>query len=128
MSINVSTFMGFENSEAMMKNNAKSFPQNNSVNTVNSNTGENLTVYTNGIGLPSQQYVLMASTQITVNNNLRETLKYLRTRGRKIKKEHVFGELWQILNTENEQSEKIPYQGDLIDFEIDSNKKNIFAA
>lgn len=76
-----------------------------------------------------QLSVLKASTQITLNNSLKETLKYLREHAIKTsKKEHVFGELWDIFSASNDASEKNPYKGELYDFEIDKNAKNIFAA
>ncbi len=81
-------------------------------------------VYTN-----PQLSVLKASTQISINNTLKETLKYLKAHANeKRHKEPVFGELWNILSTSNEASEKNPYQGELFDFQINMNAKNIFAA
>ncbi len=81
-------------------------------------------VYTN-----PQMSVLKASTQITLNESLKETLKYLKEHAnRKVAKEPVLGELWNIFTANNEASEKNPYHGELYDFEIDKNAKNIFAA
>ena len=81
-------------------------------------------VYTN-----PQMSVLKASTQITLNESLKETLKYLKEHAnRKVTKEPVLGELWNIFTANNEASEKNPYHGELYDFEIDKNAKNIFAA
>ena len=81
-------------------------------------------IYTN-----SQLAVLKASTQISVNGTLKETLKYLKTHaGKKQVKEPVFGELWNIFSANNQASERNPYKGELCDFEIDKNAKNIFAA
>ena len=128
MSISVSTSMGFGNQE-LLKNNAKEVLQNNGVEAnKNADVSQKSAVFSYGTGLPSHQFVMMASTQITVNNTLRETLKYLKNRERKVKREPVLGELWQIMTTDNEQSEKNPYHGDLIDFEIDAKARNIFAA
>lgn len=128
MSINISTSMGFENSE-IIKNNAKNILQQNGVETVKANNAsQEIISFNNGLGFPAQNYVLMASTQITVNNTLRETLQYLKNHRNNTKKEPVLGELWAIMNTENNSSEENPYHGDLLDFEIDSNTKNIFAA
>lgn len=70
----------------------------------------------------SQVSVLKASTQITLNNSLKETLKYLSSK--KSSKKHILGELWE----EYEQTDKSVYDGELLDFEIDKNIKNIFAA
>ena len=128
MSINVSTSMGFGNQD-ILRNTAKEILQSNGVETAKqAEAAQKSVIFTNGMGLPSHQYVLMASTQITVNNTLRETLKYLKNRERRVKKEPVLGELWQIMSADNEESEKNPYHGDLIDFEIDAKAKNIFAA
>lgn len=76
-----------------------------------------------------QMSVIKASTQITLNNSLKETLKYLKEHAnKKVVKEPVLGELWNIFTTNNESSEKNPYKGELYNFEIDKNARNIFAA
>lgn len=76
-----------------------------------------------------QMSVLKASTQITLNESLKETLKYLKEHARKNdNKKPVLGELWNIFETNNNASEQNPYRGELYDFEIDKNAKNIFAA
>lgn len=76
-----------------------------------------------------QLSVIKASTQISINNSLKETLKYLKNHAnKKSVKAPVLGELWNIFSSNNEASEKNPYKGDLYDFEIDKNAKNIFAA
>ena len=76
-----------------------------------------------------QLSVLKASTQITLNESLKETLKYLKEHAnKKVAKKPVLGELWSIFTTNNEASEKNPYHGELYEFEIDKNAKNIFAA
>ena len=81
-------------------------------------------IYTN-----PQFNVLKASTQITISNSLKETLKYLKTHSvQKQKKTPIFGELWNIFEANNEASEENPYKGELYDFQIDKNAKNIFAA
>ena len=73
--------------------------------------------------------VLKASTQITLNKTLNETLKYLRAHAyKKVQKEYVLGELWEMFSANNDAAEKNPYKGELYDFEIDKNAKNIFAA
>ncbi len=76
-----------------------------------------------------QLSVIKASTQISINNTLKETLKYLKAHANeKRHREPVFGELWNILAMDNQASENNPYQGELYDFQIDKNAKNIFAA
>ncbi len=81
-------------------------------------------IYTN-----SQLAVLKASTQISINGTLKETLKYLKSHaGKRQLKEPVLGELWNIFSANNQASEQNPYKGELCDFQIDKNAKNIFAA
>ena len=74
---------------------------------------------------PNPQFsIIQASSQITLNNSLKETLKYLKSHtNNKPKKQPVLGELWEIANKED-----LEYKGELIDFVIDSSLKNIFAA
>lgn len=72
-----------------------------------------------------QLAVIKASSQITMNNTLKETLKYLKSHAnQKITKEPVLGELWEKLNSANEDN----YKGELLDFQIDDTAVNIFAA
>ena len=81
-------------------------------------------VYTN-----PQLSVIKASTQISINNSLKETLKYLKNHAaNKTVKQPVLGELWNMFSANNEESDENPYKGELYDFEIDKNAKNIFAA
>lgn len=74
---------------------------------------------------PNPQFsIIQASSQITLNNSLKETLKYLKSHtNNKPKKQPVLGELWEIANKED-----LEYKGELIDFVVDSSLKNIFAA
>jgi hypothetical protein len=68
--------------------------------------------------------ILRASSQITLNDSFKETLKYLKIYGnKKTKKEPVFGDLWNIISKEEND-----YEGELVDFVVDSSLKNIFAA
>ena len=70
-----------------------------------------------------QLAIIKASSQISINNSLKETLKYLKTHANKKEiKKHVLGEIWNTVKTE------VEYNGELIDFEIDLFAKNIFAA
>ena len=69
--------------------------------------------------------ILKASTQISLNNSLKETLNYLKKRTtKKVSQNAKFGELWEILG----ESKETNYDGDLVDFVVDKNLKNIFAA
>ena len=72
-----------------------------------------------------QLAVIKASSQISMNNTLKETLKYLKSHAnKKITKEPVLGELWDKLNNAESDS----YKGELLDFQIDNTAVNIFAA
>lgn len=78
-------------------------------------------IYTN-----QQLAVLKASAQISMNNSLKETIKYLKKHAtKKIQKEPVLGEIWDLTSKLKEEE---PYKGELSDYEIDSTLKNIFAA
>ena len=72
----------------------------------------------------AQLSIIKASSQISMNSSLEETLKYLKSCGnKKIAKQHILGDLWNI--KEKNQKE---YTGELLDFVIDNTKANIFAA
>ena len=72
-----------------------------------------------------QLAVIKASSQITLNNSLKETLKYLKSHANeKITKKPVLGELWDKLSNSKDSS----YKGELLDFQIDDKAVNIFAA
>lgn len=71
-----------------------------------------------------QLAIIKASSQITLNNSLKETLKYLKSHSNnKNNKKPILGELWEEI-----EGKEISYEGELIDFEIDMSAKNIFAA
>ena len=70
-----------------------------------------------------QLAIIKASAQISANGTLKETLKYLKEHAtKKTTKAPVLGELWNLLNNE------VEYEGELVDFVIDENAKNIFIA
>ena len=72
-----------------------------------------------------QLAIIKASSQISANETLKETLKYLKEHAtKKVVKEPVFGELWELLNN----NETTTYEGELVDFVIDDSAKNIFIA
>ena len=78
----------------------------------------------NKVDYNAQLDILKASSQISLNNSLKETLKYLKTKANKKNvKQPVFGELWNTLSKEDTD-----YQGELINFVIDDSIENIFAA
>lgn len=128
MGLNVSTTM-FENRE-FLKSAAKNILSQSS-------TSENAVtrIIDRTVFDVSESYVnpqlsvIKAATQISVNSTLNETLKYLKLHAnQKTTKTPVLGELWNIFSANNEASEENPYKGDLYDFVIDKNIKNIFAA
>ena len=76
----------------------------------------------------SQLAIIKASEQMSINDSLKETLKYLKNHaGLKAQKEPVFGEIWDLFNKEIIKDD-LSYEGELADFEIDDSVKNIFAA
>lgn len=71
-----------------------------------------------------QLAILKASSQISMNSNLKETLKYIKSQAHKKQtKQPVFGELWNSLN-----ETELHNENELLEFEIDNNAKNIFIA
>ena len=71
-----------------------------------------------------QLAILKASSQISMNKELKETLKYIKSQtNKKQTKTPTFGELWNIISSDDEK-----YEGELLDFVIDVNAKNIFIA
>lgn len=71
-----------------------------------------------------QLAIIKASSQISLNANLKETLKYLKSNAvKKVTKEPVFGELWSLFS-----KEEVSYDGELADFILDESLVNIFAA
>lgn len=86
----------------------------------------NQTIFKNEANaINSQLAILQTSTQITLNNSLKDTLKYLRNNAHKKEvKKPVFGELWEI--STHDESEI--YNGELSDYIVDTNSNNIFVA
>ena len=126
MDINVSTSMGFEN-QNFLKNAAQSILQKNGVNPekaediVNTAIFETMT-HTN----TSDISFISTAAQIALNNSLRETLNYLKTRANK--KKYVLGEIWEEFVLNQNENDAESYCGELYDYEIDENLENIFAA
>lgn len=131
MGFNVSTTTMFETGD-MVRSNAKSILTNTSSAAKAAASTANSTIFDNEAFVTSQNSqlaIIKAATQISVNSTLNETLKYLKTHAnRKITKTPILGELWNIVSTNNESTEENPYKGELIEFQIDKNVKNIFAA
>ncbi len=135
MGLNVSASLTYnlDNSE-ILRSTAKNILNKSGASTEATQKIIEKTLFNNDIALREsytnpQLSVLKASTQITLNESLKETLKYLKEHAnKKVAKKPVLGELWSIFTTNNEASEKNPYHGELYEFEIDKNAKNIFAA
>ncbi len=123
MGINIThtmnSFQQFENRENL-RNAAKNIlnKQNASQETVQKIVDKTVFEYN------PQLSIIKASSQISVNNSLKETLKYLKSHAaKKPAKEPVLGELWNIVKENTESADN-----ELYDFEIDNSVENIFAA
>ena len=129
MGLNVSASMGFENRD-MLKNTAKNILERSGAGKEAVSRITDTAIFANEQAYTNSQLsVLKASTQITVNNTLSETLKYLKAHAyKKSVKKPILGELWNTFTANNDGSEEKPYHGELIDFQIDKNVRNIFAA
>lgn len=72
-----------------------------------------------------QLAIIKASSQISMNTPLKETLKYLKnSTNKKALKKAKLGEFWELFNNTAQEE----YEGELIDLIINPNKDNIFAA
>ena len=108
--MNVSLATGLENQQ-FISTSAKMLEQKTSENAgQRAQTTSSVISEQASLSTMSQFSVLKASTQITLNNSLKETLKYLQAHANDRRKEHIFGELWKILSTTNEEAEKNPYR------------------
>ena len=125
MSINITHTMNsfqFESKENL-RNAAKDILNRQGVDAQKTNKILEQTIFTTK-NSNTQLDILKSSSQITLNDSLKETLKYLKNNAyKKRKKEPVLGELWNIINNEEKS-----YDGELVDFVVDSSLKNIFAA
>ena len=124
MNINVSTNMGFQNQD-FFKNAAKEILQKKNADSEASNEFSQKTILGSVLNNSSKLSILEASTQITLNNSLKETLRYLQAHANDKRKKYVLGELWDRFENIDNYDEKA---AELLDFEIDDNAKNIFAA
>ena len=121
MGINVSTSMGFENRD-FLHNTAKQILKKSGANDENA---ESILKNANSLNYDrSREFnIYSASAQVTLNNSLKETLKYLKAHANDRRKRYILGELWEKFENADDT-----YQGELFDFEVDYNLKNIFAA
>ncbi len=125
MGINIThtmnTYQGFENRENL-RNAAKNIlnRQNASNETVQKIIDKTVFDYN------PQLSIIKASTQISVNSSLKETLKYLKEHAnKKPVKEPVLGELWNLAEKSKSEDNE---NNELYDFEVDNSLENIFAA
>lgn len=129
MGLNVSTSMGFENRE-QLKNTARNILKNGGASSEASSKIVDETIFNNKRAYTdmysnSQLSIIKASTQISLNSSLKETLKYLKSHSnRKVEKQAVFGEIWNSFSENTNNQETV----ELFEFEIDENVENIFAA
>ena len=71
----------------------------------------------------AQLAIIKASSKISTNDKLKETLKYLKSHSaKKAEKKPVLGELWNLFNDETKEYQPID------DIEVDYSLENIFAA
>ena len=72
----------------------------------------------------AQLAIIKASSQISMNGKLKETLKYLKSHpSKKADKKPVLGELWNLFS-----QEELGTFDELNEIEIDFSRDNIFAA
>lgn len=126
MAINITHTMNsfqFE-SRDNLRNAARNILSKQGVSTETAHKFVEQTIFSNDAYNP-QLSIIKASSQITLNNSMKETLKYLKSHAnRKVNKEPVLGELWNLLELKDDNN----YEGELVDFVIDSSARNIFAA
>jgi len=125
MDINVSTSMGFENRNFLKKDSQDSQnSQNSHKDSEKKQSGKHVTLPASDFIYSSELNSIYASSQIKLNDSLKETLTYLKKHSKDRAKKHIFGELWEKMNQEKDE-----YNIDtLIDFVIDNDSENIFAA
>lgn len=127
MGINITQATGgyqFENRENM-RNAAKNIlnKQGASEEAINNIMEQTIFDYDTIKYSDAQRSIIKASSQLNLSSNLKETLKYLKSHPvKKVEKEPVLGELWNLFNNETKKSD------DIIELDIDYTAENIFAA
>lgn len=126
MTLNITQAMNsfqFE-SRDNLKNAARNILSKQGASTETAHKFVEQTIFSNDSYNP-QLSIIKASSQISLNNSMKETLKYLKSHANKrVNKTPVLGELWNLLELKDDNS----YEGELVDFVIDSSARNIFAA
>ena len=125
MGINVWTTMGFENRN--FQNETAHKPEQKGAVTEENSVQNSATVrtYVPAEGIKADLGIYIPVSQFTQTASLKETLKYLQAHAKEKRKRYVLGELWESLGDYDGEDD---YSGELVDFEIDSGIKNIFAA
>ena len=128
MNLNVSqtlTGFQFENKENL-RNTAKKILNKQGATPESTQKILEQTIFFNDSTKNTQNTILLTSSQITLNNSLRESLNKLKKQNRnnKQKKEPILGELWASMD----ENSNIDYSNELFEYEIDSSLKNIFIA
>lgn len=115
--------MGFEKRENL-RDSAKNILQRKGSDSSNAGRIAESVVYDFVEDNLTGQTVLKATTQVSFDKNLKDTLNYLRAHANdRRKKEYILGELWQTFSDKKDSC-----TNELIDFVVDFNSKNIFAA
>lgn len=126
MGINISSSMNFKNQQ-FPKKSAKEAAKKNDAE---SNEAENFSERVYSANSKSVSFIetnlFKSLADVALNNSLNETLAYLKAQTYDKHKKYVLGELWEQFN-QNKTEDEI-FQGELIDFEVDNNLENIFAA
>ena len=127
MAITISHTMSnsqYENKEAL-KQVAKNILSKQSASEKVVDSIINKSLFNNQFEQNSQVKLLNTQAFIVMNSSLKESLRYIKNNSaKKEKKTYVLGEL-KVLLDENSKKE---YTGELLNIEIDSSIKNIFAA
>lgn len=125
MGINITqTSYNFENRESL-KNTAREIlnRQNSSKEPIQNILDETIFGSESSIYSNAQLAILKASSQISIDGRLKETLKYLKNNPvKKANKRVVLGELWDLFLQSDHEPAELP------DWEIDYSAENIFAA
>lgn len=127
MGINITTGYQFENKENL-RNTAKNILNRQGVSAEAENNIMEKAVfdYSGESYANAQLAILKASSQISLSSSLKETLKYLKSHPvKRVEKEPVLGELWNLLNSQEDDENSL---NDIIELEIDYSAENIFAA
>ena len=126
MGINVSTKMEFTNREFLKKPAKKFAGKENDESGKKQNNRQEI-INDNSIYLSAAEVtILKNNSQVSINNNLKETLKYLQMHAQDKRKQHILGELWgKMSDSLKDTKDDINV---LADFEVNFEGNNIFAA